>query len=75
LPDHSIFIAFGPKENPQIVISVFVENGGYGSVIAAPIATLMIEKYLKNNISRTDLLNKIVQIDLTEIYNKKNDTK
>jgi len=75
LPDHSIFIAFGPKENPQIVISVFVENGGYGSIIAAPIATLMIEKYLKNNISRTDLLNKIVQIDLTEIYNKKNDTK
>jgi len=72
LPDHSIFIAFGPKENPKIAVSVFVENGGYGATIAAPIATLMIEKYLKGKISRTDLLNRILSIDLSETYQLKN---
>ncbi|MGY6649824.1 penicillin-binding protein 2 [Wenyingzhuangia sp. IMCC45574] len=46
LPDHSIFVAFAPKENPKIAMAIFVENGGYGSTIAAPIASLMIEKYL-----------------------------
>lgn len=44
--DHSIFIAFAPKENPKIAIAVFVENGYWGSRWAGPIATLMIEKYL-----------------------------
>ena len=72
LPDHSIFIAFGPKENPQIAVSVFVENGGYGATIAAPIATLMIEKYLTGKISRTDLLNRILATDLSETYQLKN---
>ena len=47
--DHSIFIAFAPKENPKIAIAVYVENGGWGSTWAAPIATLMIEQYLKGN--------------------------
>ena len=47
--DHSIFIAFAPKENPEIAIAVYVENGGWGSTWAAPIATLMIEQYLKGN--------------------------
>lgn len=45
--DHSIFLAFAPKDNPQIAISVYVENAGFGSTWAAPIASLMIEKYLK----------------------------
>ena len=53
--DHSIFIAFAPKENPKIAIAVYVENGGWGSTWAAPIATFMIEKYLKNEISNKDL--------------------
>ncbi|MCS6821396.1 MAG: penicillin-binding protein 2, partial [Microscillaceae bacterium] len=43
--DHSVFIAFAPKENPKIAIAVYVENAGFGGVWAAPIATLMIEKY------------------------------
>jgi len=51
LADHSIFIAFAPKDNPQIAIAVFVENGGYGSTIAAPIASLMIEKYINKEIA------------------------
>ena len=53
--DHSIFIAFAPKENPQIAIAVYVENGGWGSTWAAPIATFMMEKYLKNEISNKHL--------------------
>ena len=50
--DHSMFIAFAPKENPQIALSVIVENSGYGSVWAAPMASLMIEKYLNDTITR-----------------------
>jgi penicillin-binding protein 2 len=48
---HSVFIAFSPKENPKIAIAVYVENGGAGSTWAAPIASLMIEKYLKKEIT------------------------
>lgn len=44
--DHSLFIAFAPRENPKIAIAVIVENAGYGATWAAPIANLMIEKYL-----------------------------
>jgi len=50
--DHSIFVAFAPKDNPQIAIAVYVENAGFGSTFAAPIASLMIEKYLTGNIKR-----------------------
>ncbi len=50
--DHSIFIAFAPKDNPKIAISVYVENGGFGATYAAPIASLMIEKYITDTISR-----------------------
>ncbi len=50
--DHSIFIAFAPKDKPRIAISVYVENGGFGNIWAAPIAGLMAEKYLTDTISR-----------------------
>ncbi len=50
--DHSIFIAFAPKDNPEIAIAVYVENEGFGSSWAAPIASLMIEKYLKREVKR-----------------------
>ncbi|MCK4465927.1 MAG: penicillin-binding protein 2 [Bacteroidales bacterium] len=50
--DHSIFIAFAPKNEPKIALSVYVENGGWGSTYAAPIASLMIEKYLTDTITR-----------------------
>ncbi|HEY9561597.1 MAG TPA: penicillin-binding protein 2 [Anseongella sp.] len=52
--DHSIFTAFAPRENPRIAIAVVVENAGYGSTWAGPIASLMIEKYLRDSISRPD---------------------
>jgi len=48
--DHSIFFAFAPKENPKIAIAVYIENGGFGGTYAAPIASLVIEKYLKDSI-------------------------
>ena len=48
--DHSIFIAFAPREDPKIALAVYIENGGYGATWAAPTAKLMIEKYLKGAI-------------------------
>ena len=50
--DHSVYIAFAPKNDPKIAIAVFVENAGFGAMTAAPIANLMIEKYLKDTITR-----------------------
>lgn len=49
--DHSVFIAFAPKDDPKIAIAVYVENAGFGATYAAPVASLMIEKYLKGRIS------------------------
>ncbi len=49
--DHSIFFAFAPKENPQIAIAVYIENGGFGTTYAAPMAGLMIEKYINGEVA------------------------
>lgn len=49
--DHSIFMAFAPRENPKIAIAVYVENAGFGATYAVPIASLMIEKYLRDSIA------------------------
>ncbi len=49
--DHSVFFAFAPKNNPRIAIAVYVENAGWGASYAAPIASLMIEKYLNRKIA------------------------
>lgn len=57
--DHSIFIAFAPMDNPKIAIAVYVENGGWGSTWAVPIASLLIEEYLTDSISRPQLEEKI----------------
>jgi len=70
LTDHSIFIAFAPKDNPKIALAVFVENGYWGSRYAGRISTLMIEKYLKNNIERKDLENWILSHTLEDEYAK-----
>lgn len=58
--DHSVFIAFAPKDNPQIAIAVYVENAGWGGRAAASTASLMIEKYLRDSISRPDLENYVI---------------
>ncbi|OIP02815.1 MAG: penicillin-binding protein 2 [Bacteroidetes bacterium CG2_30_33_31] len=49
--NHAVFIAFAPKDNPKIAIAVFIENSGFGGVWAAPIASLMIEQYLKGHVA------------------------
>jgi penicillin-binding protein 2 len=49
--NHSVFIAFAPKDDPKIAIAVYIENAGYGATYAAPVASLMIEKYLKDTIA------------------------
>jgi len=69
--DHSIFMAFAPKDNPKIAISVYVENAGFGSTYAAPIASLMIEKYLRGKIIRPWLEEYIRKTDLIHGNKKK----
>ncbi|MGZ0017739.1 penicillin-binding protein 2 [Yeosuana sp. AK3] len=70
LTDHSIFVAFAPKDNPKIAIAVFVENGYWGSRFAGKIASLMIEKYIKDQITRTDLEDWILTHSLEDEYQK-----
>lgn len=62
--DHSLFIAYAPVENPQIAISVIVENGGFGSKWAAPIASLLIEKYLTGEVKRKSVEKRMLEGNL-----------
>ncbi|HPR11318.1 MAG TPA: penicillin-binding protein 2 [Bacteroidales bacterium] len=66
--DHSVFIAFAPKNNPRIAIAVYVENAGFGATYAAPVASLMIEKYLKGNVAmnRKWLEDRMLKLNLTD---------
>ena len=70
LTDHSIFIAFAPKKNPKIALAVFVENGYWGSRWAAPIASLMIEKYMFSTTKRKWLENRMFNGSLEFEYQK-----
>ena len=58
--DHSVFIAFAPKDNPTIAIAVYVENAGWGGRAAASTASLMIEKYIRKTISRPELQDYVI---------------
>ena len=49
--DHSAFIGFAPMTAPKIAVSVYIEHGGFGADMAAPIAALVIEQYLKGALS------------------------
>ncbi len=62
--DHSIFIAFAPKDDPKIAVAVYVENVGFGSTWAAPITSLMIEKYLTDTITRPWVETRMTEADL-----------
>ncbi len=62
--NHAVFIAFAPKDNPKIAIAVYVENAGFGATYAAPIASLMIEKYLKGQITNKALEKRILELNL-----------
>jgi penicillin-binding protein 2 len=67
-PDNSLFIAFAPKEDPQIAIAVVIERGGWGAQWAAPMASLLIEKYLTDSISRPELEKRMFQGNLLSLY-------
>lgn len=62
--DHSVFVAFAPKDNPKIAVGILIENAGFGSTWAGPIARLMMEKYLTGKITRPDLEKRMLEGDL-----------
>ena len=51
--DHSVFICFAPRENPQIAVAAYVENAGFGGTWACPISSLLVEKYLNGEIAES----------------------
>jgi penicillin-binding protein 2 len=53
--NHSIFVAFAPKDNPTVAVAVVVENAGYGATWAGPISTLLMEKYLNDTLTTESL--------------------
>ena len=64
--DHALFIGFAPQDNPQIAIAVAVENAGFGSTWACPIATLLMEQYLTGEIKRNWLYDRMVNANLID---------
>ena len=62
--DHSVFACIAPIDKPKIVVFVLVENAGWGGTVAAPIASLIIERYLKGEVSRTDLEKRMLSLSI-----------
>lgn len=73
LPDNSMFVCFAPKENPRIAIAVFVQNAGFGATWAAPIARMMMEKYLLDSLTAKSKLDsaRIASTNLMPSYFKR----
>lgn len=67
--DHSAFVGFAPRDNPKIAIAVFIENAGFGATYAAPIAGLIIEKYMNDSIApkRKPLEQQLIETDLRNV--------
>jgi penicillin-binding protein 2 len=62
--DNSVFICFAPMDNPKIAVACYVENGGFGASYAAPMASLMVEKYLKGEVKREALEQRMKEANL-----------
>jgi len=62
--DHSGFFAFAPKDNPQIALAVYVENAGGGGSWAAPIASLLIEKYINKEVTQIEKEKRIIELEM-----------
>lgn len=74
--NHAVFIGFAPKENPKIAIAVFVENAGYGGVWAAPIGSMIMEKYLTDTVTLpTYIQDRIYKTNLLPKPKKEEDNK
>lgn len=71
--DHSVFVAFAPRDNPKIAIAVFIENSGFGATYAAPIAGLLLEKYLNDSIAprRKELEQRLIETNLLHVVEVK----
>ncbi len=70
--DHSTFMCFAPREEPKIAVSVYVENGGFGATVAAPVASLIVEQYLTDTIRRPWLVEQIRDMQISyPIYDRK----
>jgi len=71
--DHSAFVAFAPRDNPKIAIAVFIQNAGFGATYAAPIAGLIMEKYLNDSIAprRRELAQRLIDTDLMNVIQVK----
>ncbi|MCF8234865.1 MAG: penicillin-binding protein 2 [Bacteroidales bacterium] len=69
--DHSVFIAFAPVDNPKIAVATVVETSGFGSTWAAPISTLMVEKYLKGEVKKSWFEEKMINANLLNGSEKK----
>jgi len=70
LTDNSVFVAFAPVNKPKIAIAVYIQNGYYGARYAGHIASLMIEKYIKGEITRKDLEKRMLERTLESEYAK-----
>lgn len=71
-PDHSTFLCFAPRNNPKIVVSVYVEHGRWGATSAAPIASLLVEQYLNDTIRRPDMVRQIKEMTIAyPMYDKR----
>lgn len=66
LANHSWFVCFAPRENPKIAVAVVVENAGFGSTWAGPMASLIVEKFLKDTLSQARL-KEVERIESKEI--------
>ena len=64
--DHAVFICFAPKENPKIAVAAYIENAGFGGTWAAPIASLLVEKYINGTISREELEKEVIGWNLMQ---------
>ena len=70
--DHSTFLCFAPRDNPKIVVSVYVEHGRWGATSAAPIASLLVEQYLTDTIRRPDMLRQMKEMTIAyPMYDKR----
>ncbi len=70
MKDHSVFVAFAPRENPKVVLAAVVENAGYGATWAGPVVSLMMERYLNDTIAteRLYLQEKLLKANLVNEY-------
>jgi penicillin-binding protein 2 len=66
MKDHSLFVCFAPREDPQIAVAVIVENAGFGATWAAPIGSLLVEKYLRDTL-RAERLKEVDRIASTNL--------